>query len=94
VIRDGALGIFELLANPRTAFCEHLAELGRAQMARRSLQHPDAEPFLERGDLAGQRRRRHAEIRGRAREAASLDNAMENDEIEKLGHSCILARPN
>jgi len=75
---DGAFGIVDIAEDRQTTPVIGVAIEGRADMARRALQQPDAQPRLELLDGVSHRRARQSGIFGRQREAAPFHDAGEH----------------
>ena len=92
--RRRLLGLGEVGEQLHAALVERLPALGQRQPARRPVEEPRREMRLELGDVTRHRRRRHAELVGRAGEAPLLDDPGEHGQRANVIHGRLHIIPN
>ena len=73
-VAGGAFGVFHFIEDAQAALIVILPDLGGADAARRAIEQPHAEPFLERADMFAHHGRRHIEVPSRRGKARGLDD--------------------
>src|SRR6202011_1073723 len=85
----GLLGFLEIGPQPRAALVKRAARLGEADLARRAVQQPRPQPFLEFLHMLADHAGGNAEPRRSAGEAAALDHLGEDPHIVEAIHGAL-----
>src|SRR3569833_301038 len=83
-VGDELLGLEHVVDDALAALVVHLADIRQRELASRALDQPDAEAFLEQGQLATDRRFRQAEGVRRTGKALGFGDLREDDDVVEV----------